>query len=227
MKLVFQIAAGVIIAILATNIVLMRSQQGSLEGAYQSAEHQKVLLNGANISQSMFGRYLKSHNKLPRYVEDLRCERHGFRCPQVGKDGAFYVVSGEQWLRMALRIKSEKLVVDCSTNYKDVLLPLQEMWVDCSYAESAGEAELLEQPERCDHASRQYEKQICASDRLMAAEGAVQNAYQNALNRSLESRKVRLISAQKQKLKHDLIACKDKACIESTLWDRYAELQRY
>ena len=228
MKLIFQIAAGIIIAILASNILLNRSMHNQMAQYEESARHSVKLLNGANITSSMANRYVKSHNKLPRYASDLDCSHRGFVCPVVAEDGAFYVVEGEQWVRQALYLQGGKVKAKCSSTDKTLLTEMNRYWGDCKWEENPKQPVFLSARYSCDASNRSFEKRICQSDRLVAADWAVENTYREVLSRADEDLKVRLISDQKQKLKFDLVDCKkDDACIESVLWQRFAELQVY
>ncbi len=227
MKLIFQIAAGVIIAILATNIYFMRTHQSNMGQSFHAVGDQTQLIKGANTSATMIRRYLKTHNKLPRYASDLNCSGRGFSCPQVGEDGAFYMISGDQWLRLELELKGGELAGVCSVTDKLLVPVVSNFWSNCTHAKNKAEPSIRAVRVPCESAHRKYQKMICQSDRLAAADWAAEDAFQAALERSKESRKVRIISDQKQRLKADLVACEGNACIESTLWSRYAELQRY
>ncbi len=227
MKLIFQIAAGMVIAILLSNIIMQRMVHTQLEEDFQSSGYRNYLMSGANTAQTLFENYLRNHNKLPRFAEDMDCLRTGLTCPEVGEDGAFYFIKQGHWVRMAPRLQGEKLHVDCRVSDKGLLEMGFPFLKNCQLVEDAPTPVLAKPSTACDGANRKHEKRICKSERLYAASRAVENAYQNALDRSVKAPRLRLIADQSQKLKNQLVDCKDDQCLEAVLWARYAKLQQF
>lgn len=241
MKMIFKIAAGVLIGLLAYQIILYQNidyqnTKYKKAAAQQQVEYEKLQnqVNDAHILKTKFRllnnaitSYYRKNKTLPKFTSDLKCLNiHGGqeseRCAERYDDGIFYVNNGDEWASVEPYVFDGNLYSKCKSSI--ALSNGNGIHQNCGKLDTSSIAEKAFPPFKCDNKTNDVEKIICQSDKLTANETKLSLIYATLLEQnSKDSEKI--IKNQNEFITLRRKRCSTSKCIESMTLKKILRLE--
>lgn len=212
MSMTFRIAAGIVIGLLAFQIIMLKIADSSYESytdkAQSAADHRLVV----EVLREAIRNYYYKYDALPRFAADLEC-RGRRKCADGVRDGVFYLHDNSDWIAVTPSAARRRLSLSCATTYGD------RQGSGCS-ALSADEIPAFEQPSfACSGTLTRVKQMICASDRLTHSELLLSRAYRQAMaNAASDSERLDQLRRESGTLLDALNSkCTTEKCVDLSL----------
>lgn len=234
MTLIFRVAAGILIGLLATHAVMInlynkKVDDGLSKGAVfldRQVRYSKYKSKYLDL-RSAIVRYYDKNNKIPNYMADLECRnRLGMpvnSCADVLHDGEFFVNYQGLWAGLKPYVDHGFLRFECRMDYGFV--QYDDDYLLCDDIAEAIIPEPNSPSFECNKARTKVEKMICSSDRLIDLDLKLDDVYQKAVKRRaavgddvLRKEQIKFISKRES-------VCSDSKCIEEITKNRIGELE--
>ena len=241
MKMIFKIAAGVLIGLLAYQIILYQNidyQNTKYQKAvaHQQAEYEKLKtqVNDAHILKIKFKllnnaitSYYRKNKTLPKFISDLKCLNiHGGQenehCAERYDDGVFYVNHGKEWASAEPYIFDEKIYSKCKSSI--TLSKGNGIYQNCEKLDTSSIARKTFPPFKCDDETSGVEKIICQSDKLTANEIKLSLIYTTLLEQDSKNSK-KIIENKTEFINLRRKRCSTSKCIESMTLKKILRLE--
>ncbi len=241
MKTIFKVAAGVLIGLLAYQIILYQNidyQNTKYQeaAAHQQAEYEKLKsqVNDAHILKTKFKllnnsitSYYRKSKTLPKFISDLKClnmygGQENKHCAERYDDGIFYVNHGNEWASVEPYVFDEKLYSKCKSSI--ALSKGNGVYQNCEKLDTSSIADKPSPPFKCNTETSGVEKIICQSDKLTKNEIKLSLIYDILLKQNSKSTeniikdKNKFISLRSKK-------CSTSKCIESMTFKKILRLE--
>ena len=217
MKLVLQIASGIVIGVLVIFAYYTKVYIPKLD---KDVENFQMIAKVNYLNEQLKAVY-RLTGKIPRFVSDLHCSND---CPVGQLDGTFYLQRKKQIVAVTPKLVEGELMLSCVANLDTAqdYLPIL-----CQEDKRLVIPEFQSATSNCNLAKTLVEKKICSNDRLIAADVALKAAYEAALAASSERQKGKLKQSQIDFIQQRELDCRDSQCIELATRKRIGELQSH
>ena len=230
MSTVFKIAAGVLLGLLAYQIIIYQQvdyqqaeykkqialQQAEYENQRKKATETQTLRTNLNILTNAISSYYRKNKKLPTFVSDLHCSGYSNKwskldCAAVYDIGIFYVSHEDEWASVEPYILDGKLYNKCETSTP---LSSGSKYSDCSRLDISSIPEKKYPPFDCTSTADDIEKIICKSDKLIANEIKLSLAYKSLLQQNTADKKQQIIDDKNNFINQRRATCSTSTCVE-------------
>lgn len=116
--LVLKIAAGVIIAILVSQIISMKQLDYTVEKKRKHTNSSIGLNTQAIYLMNSVHRFYGEHKDMPKAVSDLMCVQYN-QCKAVKHGGSFYVTYGGEWMAIDPYVVVSEVEFNCESTIID------------------------------------------------------------------------------------------------------------
>jgi hypothetical protein len=242
MGTVLKIAAGVLIGLLAYQIIIYRNidyqtneykqliadQQAEYEAQRKKIRDTQTLRNNFVLLTNSIATYYRKNKALPMFISDLQCadtfrNREKMDCAKVYEDGVFYVNHENEWVSAEPYVLDGKLYNKCKASIS--LSTGNDKYQDCAHLDISTIPEEKSPPFDCDAAAGEAEKIICASDKLIANEVKLSLTYETLLEQSSADKKPQIIDDQVDFINLRRKTCYTSDCIEEMTLKKILRLE--
>lgn len=240
MGMVLKIAAGVLIGLLAYQVIIylnidyqqskyqeqIASQQAAYELERKKRNEAQALRNKYQRLTNSIASYYRNNRVLPEFISDLQCSsQYGSQttgdCAVVYDDGVFYVNHEKLWVSAEPYVFDKKLYNKCKAS-----IPLSiGNNKECSYLNISSIPEKKYPPFDCAVTSGDVEKIICASDKLIAHEVKLSLTYKTLLEQNSADKKQKIIDDKKRFMDLRRSTCLTSGCIEEMTLKKILRLE--
>ena len=242
MGTVLKIAAGVLIGLLAYQIIIYQNidyqtneykkqiadQQAAYENQRKKIRDKQALSNNFKLLTNSIASYYRKNKVLPKFISDLQCSdtfksRGKMDCAVVSDDGVFYVNHENEWVSLEPYVLDGKLYNKCKSSIS--LSIGSGINQDCSSLDINAIPEKKSPPFDCGAATGEAEKIICASDKLIANEVKLSLTYKALLQQSSADKKPQIIDDQNDFINLRRKTCYTSDCIEEMTLKKILRLE--
>ena len=239
--MIFKTAAGVLIGLLAYQIILYQNidyQNNKYQkaAAHQQAEYEKLRnqVNDTHILKTKFKllnnaitSYYRKNKTLPKFISDLKClnmyaSQENEHCAERYDDGVFYVNNGKEWASIEPYVFDEKLYNKCKSSI--ALSKGNGIYQNCEKLDTSSIAGKTPPPFKCDVETSDVGKIICRSDKLIANEIKLSLIYATMLEQDSKNFK-KIIKNQNDFISFRKKKCSTSKCIESMTLKKILRLE--
>ena len=241
MKMIFKIAAGVLIGLLAYQIILYKNidyqnTKYQKAAAQQQAEYEKLKnqINDAHTLRTKFRllnnsitSYYRKNKKLPKFISDLKCfktynDQENKHCAERYDNGAFYVNQKSEWASVEPYIFDEKLYSKCKSSI--ALSKGNGIYQNCEKLDTSSIADKPSPPFKCNTETSGVEKIICQSDKLTKNEIKLSLIYEILLKQNSKNTE-NIIRDKNKFINLRSKKCSTSKCIESMTFKKILRLE--
>ncbi len=231
MILIFRIAAGIIIGLLAWQVISLQM----IEAVNKDSAKDNVIMIELGLKASTLknniSTYYHKNNFLPQYISDLEKCRDSrnrmttYPCAEVHKDGVFYVKHINNWISLRPYTVENKIKYDCKSSIRFVVGATE--YLNCSELDIEDIPKPLSATFDCNKAKTTDEKLICGSDRLIDSDNKLYVAYTNVIKRSSPEKVNKIKNEQISFIKKRRDKCSTIKCVDKMTRQRVSELELY
>jgi len=242
MGMVLKIAAGVLIGLLAYQVIIylnidyqqskyqeqIDSQQAAYEIERKKRGDAQALRNKYLRLTKSITSYYRKNKVLPKYISDLQCvDRYRDRveedCAVVFDDGVFYVNHENEWISAEPYVFDKKVYNKCKVTIS--LSTGNNNYQECANLDINSIPEKKSPPFDCSATSGDVEKIICASDKLIAHEVELSLAYKTLLEQNNADKKQQITDDQNRFMNLRRRTCLTSDCIEEMTLKKILRLE--
>lgn len=242
MGTVLKIAAGVLIGLLAYQVIIylnidyqqnkfqekIASQQAAYEIESKKRDDARALRNKHQRLTKSIASYYRKNKVLPKYISDLQCvdqyrSRSEDDCAVVSADGVFYVNHKDEWVSAEPYVIDKKVYNKCRASIS--LSNGNSNYQDCAALDINSIPDKKSPPFDCSATSSDVETIICASDKLTAHEIKLSLAYKTLLEQNSADKKQQIIDDKNRFMNLRRKACFTSACIEEMTLKKILRLE--
>lgn len=242
MGTVLKIAAGVLIGLLAYQVIIylnidyqqskfqeqIASQQAAYEMERKKRGYEQALRSKHLRLTKSIASYYRKNSVLPKYISDLQCvDRYRDRakedCAVVLEDGVFYVNHEKEWVSAEPYVIDKKIYNKCKATIS--LSTGNNNYQDCTKLDINAIPEKKSPPFDCSVKSGDVEKIICASDKLIAHEIELSLAYTTLLEQNSADKKQQIVEDKNRFIDLRRRTCLTSGCIEEMTLKKILRLE--
>lgn len=242
METVLKTAAGVLVGLLAYQIISYQYTDYKIAEYQQQAIHQQAkyekqretVLNSHKLKtryralSDSIAYYFRKNKRLPNFISDLECINNSFGniqpgCAALRKEGIFYINHENEWASAKPYIFDDRLYFDCKSTIK--LIVSKSRGGTCTTLDIESVPIKKSSTLACRNIVDVVEKLLCASDKLAAIETTLLSTYQDLLEQEHTDKKQVIIDDHKEFIRLRAKACITSACVEDMTTKKISRLQ--